>query len=108
MLGHIRKFALVIIISVLIWAWADQALTRETSVPATIAADKSTDPQLWLRFDQQPSAPGRIRLSGPASKINAVEQKLKEGSLRLEFYFNPADEKITTAGDHPFKLLPLV
>jgi hypothetical protein len=109
MFSHIRKLILVIFITVLIWVWADQALTRSTIAPATIAVDKSTDPQLWVSFDnQQSTASMRLRLSGSASKITAIEQKLKEGSLRLELFINPAEEKIAVAGTHPFKLLPLI
>jgi len=109
MFRHIRKLILVLFITALIWVWADQALTRNTSVPATIAVDKSTDPQLWVTFfDMQPTVPIRVRLSGAASKIDAVKRKLEDGSLRLEFYINPAEEKIAVAGVHTFKLLPLI
>jgi len=108
MFKHTRKLILVVFITVLIWVWADQALTRSTSVTASIAADKSTDPQLWVSFDMQPVASIRVRLSGAASKIDAIERGLKEGSLRLEFYVNPAEEKIAAAGVHSLKLLPLI
>jgi hypothetical protein len=107
MLGHIRKIILVVFISALIWIWADEALTRETSVPATVAVDKSTGPELWVNFDLQPTVPIRLRLSGPASKIDALERRLKEGSLKLEFFLNPKEEKLT-AGSHPFALPELL
>ena len=109
MFRQIRKLILVVFITALIWVWADQALTRSTSAPATIAVDKSTDPQLWVTFfDMQPVSPIRVRLSGAASKIDTLERRLKEGSLRLEFYLNPTEEKITAGGVHPLKLLPLI
>lgn len=108
MAGFIKKLVVVIFITVLIWVWADQALTRRTTAPATIAVDKSTDPALWVSFDMQPTAPIRVRLSGAASKIDTLERRLKEGSLRLEFYVNPGEEKIAMAGTHPVKLLPLI
>jgi len=108
MFRHIRKLILVVFITALIWVWADQALTRSTIAPATIAVDKSTEPQLWVTFDMQPTVPIRVRLSGAASKIDTVERRLKDGSLHLEFYINPAEEKIAAAGVHPFKLLPLI
>ena len=108
MAGFIKKIILVIFITALIWVWADQALTRRTIAPAMIAVDKSTDPALWVSFDMQPTAPIRLRLSGAASKIDTFERGIKEGSLRLEFYINPAEEKIATAGVHSFKLLPLI
>jgi hypothetical protein len=107
MLGNIRKIILVVFISVLIWVWADEALTRETSVPATLAVDKSTGPDMWVSFDLQPSAPIKLTLSGPASKIDALERKLKEGAVRLEFFVNPAEEKLSP-GDHRLKLMPLI
>jgi hypothetical protein len=108
MAGFIRKIILVIFITALIWVWADQALTRRTVAPAMIAVDKSTDPALWVSFDMQPTAPIRVRLSGAASKIDTLERGIKEGSLRLEFYINPAEEKLAMAGTHPFKLLGLI
>jgi hypothetical protein len=108
MASFIKKLILVIFLTALIWVWADQALTRRTSAPATIAVDKSTDPALWVSFDMQPTAPIRVRLSGAASKIDTLERRLKDGSLRLEFYINPAEEKIAMAGNHSLKLLPLI
>jgi hypothetical protein len=108
MAGFIRKLILVIFITALIWVWADQALTRGTSAPATIAVDKSTDPALWVSFDMQPTSSIRVQLSGAASKIDTLERRLREGSLRLEFYIDPAEEKIAAAGIHSFKLLPLI
>jgi hypothetical protein len=108
MAGFIKKLILVIFITALIWVWADQALTRRARAPATIAVDKSTDPALWVSFDMQPTAPIRVRLSGAASKIDTLERRLKDGSLRLEFYINPAEEKIIATGTHPLRLLPLI
>jgi hypothetical protein len=108
MFDRIRKLLLVVCITVLIWVWADQALTRETIVSATIAVDKSTDSQLLVRLNLQPTVSARLRLSGPASKIDAVERRLKEGQLRLELYINPTEEKITNPGDYTLKLLPLI
>jgi hypothetical protein len=108
MLGHIKKFALVAFITVLIWVWADRALTRETTVAAAIAVDKSTDPRLLVSLNLQPSISVKLRLSGQASSIDTLERRLREGTLRLEFYINPADEKIAAPGEHPFKLLGLI
>ena len=108
MFSYIRKVILVLFITTLIWVWADQALTRSISVPAMVAVDKSTDPALWVSFDLQPTAPIQVRFSGPASKIDTLERRLKEGSLRLEFYINPVEEKIAAAGTYPLRLLPLV
>jgi hypothetical protein len=108
MTAFVRKMLLVIGLTVLIWVWADQALTREAIVPATISVDKSTDQQLLVSFDFQPVALVRLKVSGPASKIDTLERRLREGSLRLEFFLNPVDEKIATAGVHSLQLLPFV
>jgi hypothetical protein len=108
MFRQIRKLILVIFITALIWVWADQALTRSTIAPATLSADKSTDPALLVSFGTQTTLPIRVRLSGATSKIDTFERKLKDGSLHLEFYINPAEEKIATAGVHPLKLPPLI
>ena len=108
MLSFFRKILLVICVSVLIWVWADQALTREITVPATIAVDKSTDPQFWVSFDNQRTVAVRLRVSGPASKIDTLDKRLKEGSFRLEFFVNPADEKIISPGTHSLQLSGLI
>ena len=89
------KIMAVVLITVLIWVWADLALDEEFSVSGgTISMAKSTRPNLWVSFNDEPSVSiNKIVLKGPASKTADAKRKLKEGSLILEFFLDPQQEK---------------
>lgn len=103
-----RKLLLVVTITVLIWAWAERALDDRLSAPATMYINESANPDLWVSFNKTPSVPIQVQLTGPASKIDEVNRKLKDRSTKLEFYFNAAQEKIATPGVHTLYLLPVL
>ncbi len=89
------KIMAVVLITVLIWVWADLALDEEFSVSGgTISMAKSTRPNLWVSFNDEPSVSiNKIVLKGTASKTADAKRKLKEGSLILEFFLDPQQEK---------------
>ncbi|GAI89130.1 unnamed protein product, partial [marine sediment metagenome] len=50
------KIMAVVLITILIWVWADLALDEEFSVSGgTISMAKSTRPNLWVSFNDEPS-----------------------------------------------------
>ena len=89
------KILVVVLITILIWIWADLALEDEFSVSSgIISIAKSTRPNLWASFNDQSSVSiNKIALKGPASKIADAKQKLKEGSIVLEFFLDPEQEE---------------
>jgi len=101
------KIAIVIFITVLIWVGADLALDETltvSGVPITVA--KSTDPSLWVSFDDQPTASiDSIVLEGPVSKISEVRRGLNDGSLQLEFFLDARQEGMVKAANYPLDVL---
>ena len=103
------KVLVVILLTALIWVWADLALDEQLpGKPATIVVDESANPKLLVRINQASSADIRITLSGPHAVIVDLDRKLKEGKERLEFDFDAAQEKMDEPGDHTLILLPFL
>jgi hypothetical protein len=101
------KILVVIFITVLIWVWADLALDEVFSVSSVNITAKSTNPGLWVSFGDKSSAfIDKMVLKGPASRIADVKRKLKDGTLVLEFFLDPAQtETITGPGEYNLPLL---
>jgi hypothetical protein len=95
------KIVAVVLITVLIWIWADLALEDEFSVSSGIInVAKSTRPNLWVSFNDEPSVSiAKIVLKGPASKIADAKRKLKEGPLAFEFFLDPEQEQAMVGPD---------
>jgi len=95
------KIVAVVLITVLIWVWADLALDEEFSVSGgTISVAKSIKPNLWVSFNDKSSVSiEKIVLKGSASKITEAKRKLKEGSLVLEFFLDPEHEEAMVGPD---------
>lgn len=103
------KILAVMFLTVLIWVWADLALDESLpDKPATIVVDESANPRLWVSFNQASSADIRITLSGPHSAIVDLDRKLKEGTQRLEFDLDAAQEKMDETSDYTLTLLPFL
>jgi len=110
MSGKIKygKISVVVFLTVLIWVVADLAKTEEYSVSgALINIAKSTDPGLWVSFDNKSAvAINNIVLKGPASKISQVKRQLNNGEIVLKFSLNPVEEEgMTIPGTHTLNLL---
>ncbi len=99
------KIAAVMLITVLIWIFADRALEEELpDKPATIVVDESANPKLWVSFNQASSADVRVTLSGPHAAVVDISRELKKGE-KLEFDFDAAREKMDEPGEHTLTLL---
>jgi hypothetical protein len=107
MLQNIKKLTLVVFITLLIWVWADRALDEELAgITASLSADPSASRNLWISFDNDPSAHFRMILSGSVSRIAEVKGKLKDLSLKFDFLLDPEKEKIGVPTDrYPLDLL---
>ncbi len=101
------KVALVIILTVLIWVWADLAQDETFEVyGAAISIAKSANPNLWASFDDQSSASiEKIELKGPVSRIAEVKRQLNDGSLVLEFFLDPQQQAMTDPDEHSLDVL---
>jgi len=97
---------IVVFITVLIWVWADLAL--DETLPdksAVVVVDESVARQLWISFDQSPSADLKITLSGPHTAVTTLDMELRKGQKPLEFVFNAVQEQMDKPGVHSLKLL---
>ncbi len=102
------KITIVIFLTVLIWVWADLALDETlTGRPGVVVVYQSTNPKLWVSFNQTSSADIKITLVGPHSAIAEERRKLKEG-VKLEFDFDAAQEKMDKPGNYSLGLLPFL
>ena len=108
------KITAVVVLTVLIWVWADMALDKEFSVyNAAVSVAKTTNPNLSVAFiDESSNSVQRVILKevvlkGPASRITRVDMKLKEGEI-LDFAFDVARERINQPGSHSLELLPFL
>jgi len=99
---NLRKILAVVVLTVLIWVWADLALDEEFSFAnAKVSIAKSVNPALWVTFAGQPSVSlEKVVLKGSARKIAEVRQRINDGRFGREFYFDPEHEKMASPGDH--------
>ena len=102
------KIAIVVVLTALIWIWADLALDETLSDrPARIVVDESASPKLWVSFSQASSADIQITLSGPHTAIAEENRRKRAGYIR-EFVFDVVQEKMDKPGDYDLRLLPFL
>lgn len=106
------KIAIVALLTVLIWVWADLAVDETLLVPnVSISIVRSSNPALWATFKSEGEAPlssislEHIVLKGATSRIAEVDRELTNGLLDLDFSLNPELREMTTAGSHPLPVL---
>ena len=101
------KIVLVIILTVLIWVWADLAVDEtHTFTDSTIRITKTTDPDIWASFNEKPSIDlEQLTLVGPASRISELRRQVNEGTLELTFFLNPSQEGMTDPGQYNLDVL---
>jgi hypothetical protein len=99
----LRKIIATVILTVLIWVFADLALDEELTVSnAKLSITKSVNPALWVSFGGQPSVIlKKIILKGSARRIADIRQRINDGRFVPEFYLDPEREKMTTSGEYP-------
>jgi len=109
------KLTIVILLTALIWVWADLAQEREFSIPTvTISVAGSINPTLLATFKDEHGSPAssaavyNVRLRGPASKIADVEQMRNKGTLQREFFLDPEGQGMTAPGEHRMDVLNLL
>jgi len=103
---NFSKILATVILTVLIWVWADLALDEEFAISnARISVAKSINPTFWVTFDGQPVVSlEKVVFKGSARKIADARQQINQGKFVPEFYFDPEHEKTTGPGEHPFNV----
>jgi hypothetical protein len=97
-----RKILATVVLTLLIWVWADLALDEQFTVSnMKLNVTKSINPALWVTFGGQPSVIlDKVVLKGSARKIADVRQRINDGRFTRDFYFDPEHEKVTAPGEH--------
>jgi hypothetical protein len=98
----VRKIAVVIFLTLLIWVWADLALdTTKPFYNATISISKTAKPDLWISFNEKPSINiKQFALKGPVSKINQIEDDINNDPKKLDFTLVPEEMDINKSGSY--------
>ncbi|MHC4158007.1 MAG: hypothetical protein ACYSSO_02920 [Planctomycetota bacterium] len=101
------KILAITSLTVLIWVWADLTLDEQFTISnITVSVAKSTNPGLWVSFDDESSVSvKKMVLKGPASKVADVKRKLNEGTLIFEFFLDAETEGMVTPGEHHLSVL---
>jgi hypothetical protein len=113
MLDKIKKIAVVVFLTLLIWAWAYLALEEEFTQTATLYISQ-TSPDLLVSFDDIDTPVAmKLRLKGSAAKVAELKRKLNAKDTdpdkeRLDFYYNAETEKQADPGTHMLELLPFL
>ncbi len=98
----LRKIAVVIFITLLIWVWADLALdTTKPFYNATISISKTANPDLWISFNEKPSINiKQFTLKGQVSKINQIEDIINNDPKKLDFTLIPEEMDINKSQNY--------
>jgi hypothetical protein len=99
---RLRKIVATVIFTTLIWVFADLALDEELTISnLKLSVAKSINPALWVTFSGQSYVPlDKVILKGSARKIAEARQRINAGRFVREFYFDPEQEKMASAGEH--------
>jgi len=109
MIDKIKKIAVVIFLTLLIWAWAYLALEEEFNQTATLTVSQ-TSPDLFVSFDVDTPVTMELKLKGSAAKVAESKRKLNAHDTdpekeRLDFYYDAVTEKQAQPGTHTLEVL---
>ncbi len=98
----ISKVIVTVVLTLLIWVWADLALDEEFTISnARIVLAKSINPSLWVTFDGRPGVSlEKVVFKGSARKVSDARQQINQGRFVPEFYFDPEHERMAAPGEH--------
>ena len=104
---RLGKLAIVAVLTILIWVWADRAKTEEFSITnAFIRVDTSADPRLWISITNKATTTvSKIVLEGSSSSIDKAQRDIREKNIAFEFFLNPQQfPELLEAGQHSIGL----
>ncbi|MCF7954164.1 MAG: hypothetical protein K9M75_00030 [Phycisphaerae bacterium] len=89
----IKKYAIVVFLTFLVWAWAFNALERSITRPATLVISSNPDSNIFATFDRPVPVEMNVEFKGTPDKIGRLIDRFDAGQENLEFKFNPENEK---------------
>ena len=110
MFDKIKKFAVVIFLTLLIWAWSYLELEQEINESGTLNISPITSPNLFVRFNVETPVRIELKMKGSASRISELRKRLRAGDVdenkeTLDFYYNVEKEKKDEPGTHELDLV---
>lgn len=101
----VKKYALVVFLTILVWAWADKAIEKSEDYSASLAIAQTTDEDLLVTFDKMAPIDLEIVVKGPSSKINKLKNLIDTGREKLDFVYSPKNNQPETYTSDIVKLL---
>jgi hypothetical protein len=113
MLDKIQKIAVVIFLTLLIWAGAYLAIEQVIRESGTLNISPTTSPGLFVRFNVETPVRIELEIKGSASEIAELRKRLRardvdENKETLDFYYNVEKEKKDEPGTHDLDLVPFL
>lgn len=96
MAEKIKKYAIVVFLTFLVWAWAFNDLERTISRSATLNISKNPDSNIFVTFDPLAPIEMTLEFKGTPAKVNELINRIDAGLEDLKFIFNPENEKKTS------------
>lgn len=88
----IRKYAIVIFLTFLVWAWAFNELEKIETRPATLNIAKSLDSDVLVTFNQPTPVEMKLDFKGTPDKIGDLIDRIEAGLEDLKFDYSPKDK----------------
>lgn len=100
MFAKIKKAALVIFITCLIWVWADLSLDKEMLDQTVTITVSKANPRLWVTIEGKSEIQVKADLKGPVRKISELSDKVNSGKEKLEAVFDPEKQNMATEDEY--------
>ena len=90
---RVKKYAIVIFLTLLVWAWAFNELESTVTRSATLVLSKNTNSDIFVTLAPQAPIEMNLQFKGTPDKITDLINRIDAGQEDLEFKFNPENEK---------------
>ncbi|NLW84942.1 MAG: hypothetical protein GXY41_11165 [Phycisphaerae bacterium] len=114
MSDRIKKFAAVVFLTLLIWAWAYLSLERQVTLWGSIELSPAAGPEFLVSFPGgNTSYPVKLTFKGPPSKVSEIERQYRAAlgdpeHGMLVYYYLPQDYDHTQTGTYMLDVLDFV
>lgn len=88
----IKKYALVVFITLLVWVWANNAMEDDIDVTASITTLQTGDSDILATFDKPMPLGLKIKIKGSSSKIANLQKLMAAGQENLDFVYSPQND----------------
>lgn len=104
----LKKIAVVVFLTALIWVWADLATDTEYPIPRVTIKMGRSRPNLWISFGGESAVDiNDVIFKGPVSKINDAKRIIGNDPQKLEFILDAEQQErygFTKQGKYPLNV----